>query len=69
MLKPKSNVVPDFMGTYEAAKYCRVSYGLFMKEVNAGKIPYGKFGNHRRFSREILNAYIRGELKEGGNRE
>lgn len=65
MLKVKQTPpTPLFMGIYEAAKYCRVSYRLFRQAVDEGKIPYVKFGEQVfRFSREALDDYIR----YGGN--
>lgn len=59
--KRRQTEPPPFMGIYEAAEYCRVSYRLFREAVKAGKIPYVVFGkNTYRFAKESLDSYIRG---------
>lgn len=48
-----------FLGLYEAAKYCGVSYRLFRKAVAEGRVPCVRFGEETfRFSREALDKWI-----------
>lgn len=50
---------PRFIGIYEAAKYCGVSYRLFRKAVAEGRVPCVRFGTETfRFSREALDKWI-----------
>ena len=45
----------------EAAKYCRISYRLLKKNIEAGKIPCHKLGPRTyRINRSELERFLRG---------
>lgn len=53
-------VWPKFLGIYDSAEYCNLCYRSFKKAVEAGRIPYRKFGAVYRFDRDELDAFMRG---------
>ena len=65
-------VLPKFLGIYQSAEYCNLCYRSFKKAVEAGRIPYRKFGAVYRFDRDELDAFMRGNdypyQDEAGNK-
>lgn len=50
---------PKFMGIYEAAAYCRVSYRTLKRAIDEGRIPCAKLGAQTyRIARENLDRFI-----------
>lgn len=57
---PKRNA-PKYMGLYQAARYCNISYRLIKEAVNSGRIPCRKFGSQTyRISRDELDLFMNG---------
>jgi excisionase family DNA binding protein len=49
----------------EAAEYARVHWQTIYRMVRSGQLPAAKLGREWRIHKEILDKYIKGELKQG----
>jgi excisionase family DNA binding protein len=47
----------------EAAKYAKVHWQTIYRMVRSGQLPAAKLGREWRIHKEILDKYIKGELK------
>ena len=57
---------PKYMGLYQAARYCNISYRLIKEAVNSGRIPCRQFGPQTyRISRDELDAFMNGTDFQG----
>lgn len=57
---------PKYLGLYQAAQYCNISYRLTKEAVDAGRIPYRKFGTKTyRISRDELDEFMDGTDYQG----